>query len=100
MDPEETSKMVPAYIHLGPESVKLIDEYLQSRREEVETLAPNRPLFIQHKKTRAVLERGDRLTKNAFTGMFDRLKKWLPNEGQKISAHSLCKFHRTRLEGV
>lgn len=100
-DPEETQKMkIPAYIHLGPESVAAIDEYLQSRRDEGEELTPDRPLFIQPKKTKAVREKGDRITKSAFTGIFDRLKKWLPNGGHKISAHSIRKFHRTRLEGA
>jgi len=100
-DPEETQKMkIPAYIHLGPESVAAIDEYLQSRRDAGKELTPDRPLFTQPKETEAVLERGDRITKNAFTGMFERLKKWLPNGGRKISAHSLRKFHRTRLEGA
>jgi len=100
-DPEETQKMkIPAYIHMGPESVAAIDEYLQERRDEGEELTPDRPLFTQPKKTKDVLEKGDRITKNAFTGVFNRLKKWLPNEGHKISAHSLRKFHRTKLEGA
>lgn len=99
--PKETQKMkIPAYIHLGPESVAAIDEYLQSRRDKGEDLTPDRPLFTQPKRTKKVIETGDRITKNAFTGIFERLKKWLPNKGHKISAHSLRKFHRTRLEGA
>lgn len=100
-DPQITQKMkIPAYIHLGPESVAAIDEYLQSRRDEGDELTPDRPLFTQPKETKSVMEKGDRITKNAFTGIFERLKKWLPNKGHKISAHSLRKFHRTRLEGA
>jgi len=101
LDPEETQKMkIPAYIHLGPESIKLIDQYLQERRDGGEDLTPDRPLFITHKDTEYSRKHGGRMAKGSFTGMFDRLKKWMPNNGHKISAHSLRKFHRTRLEGA
>lgn len=101
LDPVETIKMKePAYVHFGPESIDLIDQYLQQRRESGEVLTLDRPLFATAKKTKYALENGGRLSKGTFTGMFGRLKKYLDNNGHKISAHSLRKFHRTRLEGA
>jgi len=101
LDPEETQKMkTPAYIHLGPESIPLIDQYLQERRDGGEELTPDRYLFITGKDTEYSRAHAGKMTKNAITGIFDRLKKWMPNNGHKVSAHSLRKFHRTRLEGA
>jgi len=83
-----TQKMkVNAYIHLGPEAVTEVDKYLEERGDP----AKEEPLFLN--------KDGGRLTVRAIKNVFDRWKKWLDKRGQKVSAHSMRKFHRTRLEG-
>ncbi len=92
-DPEETQKMkINAYVHLGPESVKAIDEYLEERRQKGEVIQDDAPLFLHRRQ-------GERITDSGIKSLFFRVKKWLGDGGYKKSAHSLRKFHRTRLEG-
>jgi len=92
-DPEETQKMkVNAYVHLGPEAVAAIDEYLEERRQRGEVFQEDTPLFL-HRRA------GERITDSGIKSVFFRVKKWLGDKGYKKSAHSLRKFHRTRLEG-
>jgi len=80
--PKITRKMkIPAHIHLGPESIEAVENYLVDRKEG--------PLFI----SRA----GGRMSSDAITSLFIRLRKLLPRTSRKISCHSLRKFHRTRL---
>ncbi|EMR73186.1 site-specific recombinase XerC [Thaumarchaeota archaeon SCGC AB-539-E09] len=83
-----TQKMkVNAYVHLGPEAVAEVDKYLEERG----TPSRDEPLFLNNDRSR--------LTERAIKNVFDRWKKWLDKRGQKVSAHSMRKFHRTRLEG-
>lgn len=94
-DPEETQKMkVNAYVHLGPEAVAAIDEYLEERKQRGEEalLGEDAPLFLHRQP-------GERITESGIKSVFFRVKKWLGDGGYKKSAHSLRKFHRTRLEG-
>jgi len=93
LEPTQTVKMkINAYVHLGPEAVTEIDRYLEEREESGERLTPEAPLFLNN-------DDGP-LTERAIKNVFDRWKKWLDKRGQKVSAHSLRKFHRTRLEGA
>lgn len=70
-----------AYVHLGPEAVTDVSRYLADRMSG--------PLFLGRG--------GKRLTSEAITMIFTRLGKKLKESG-RVSAHSLRKFHRTRLE--
>jgi len=85
-EPFETVKSrVYAYIHIGPEAVNAIDEYLEERKPE-----PDEPLFT--------MRDGRRFTTGALSNVFFRLTRKLGKEGQRISAHSFRKFHTTELE--
>lgn len=71
-----------AYIHIGPEAIKAIDDYLGERREG--------PLFLNRD--------GERLIRKSITNQILRLSSFLGKAGFKISAQSFRKFHRTQLE--
>jgi integrase len=88
-DPEKTEKMkVIAYVHLGPESVAAIEEYLEDRQDRGEILTEKSPLFLG--------QNGERITKNALTNLFRYQARNL--RLKMVSAHSLRKFHTTSLE--
>ena len=86
---ERTKKMgIYAYIHIGPDSVKALDNYLEERKKEGH-LDDDAPLFTQRG--------GERTTAHALSSQLKRLCELLGQDGKKISAHSLRKFHRTML---
>lgn len=90
-DPELTQKMkVLAYIHLGPESVAAIEEYLNDRQDEGEILTEDSPLFINSDGYRLTADRISHIVRY-------RCKKL---KLRNISGHSNRKFHKTRLEGT
>ncbi len=81
LDPLMTKKAkVAAFVHLGPESVKAVDDYLKDRTEG--------PLFVDRF--------GKRMGITATSIQFDRLCKGLGVS--RIGAHSFRKFHFTGLE--
>jgi len=91
--PFETQKMkVIAHIHIGPESVKAIDDYLNERRRNKLSVDAGSPLFL--------MRNNERFTTNAMTVIMRRLSKKLGKSGYRISAHSLRKFHTTMLESA
>lgn len=87
-----------AYPHLGPEAVDAVDDYLLELVTETSMggvsnkLDADSPLIVN--------ERGERIKTRTLTGIFTRQKRRLGKRGRKISAHSLRKFHLTRLETV
>jgi integrase len=86
-DPFETKKTGDyAHIVIGPESVKAVDDYLGERREG--------PLFLSAK--------GGRLSTKALSELFRtlRVKGRLKGNFSKVSAHSLRKFHYTKLQHI
>ena len=87
-DPLETTKTgAYAYVHIGPEAITALNEYLEERQAE-----PEAPLFV--------MEDGRRFTPGALTALFRRMASKLGKRGRKISAHSLRKFHTTMLEAT
>jgi len=86
---ERTKKMgIYAYIHIGPEAVATLDTYIKDREAQEGHLEDDAPLFIQRG--------GERATAHALAAQLKRLCELL-EDGKKISAHSLRKFHRTML---
>jgi len=89
-DPEITQKCkIIAHIHLGPESIKAIDEYLEERKEKG-LIAGKPTLFINR-------------TKEAFGGdsmgnMIAHQCTLMGAKFRRLSSHSLRKFHRTMLQ--
>jgi len=80
-----------AHIHLGPESIEAVDEYLKVRYEWVSSETDRiEPLFLDEQK--------NRIKDKAISNVMARLEN--KTDRSKISAHSLRKFHRTRLEGA
>jgi len=89
-DAERTKKMgIYAYIHIGPEVVAALDTYIKDREAQEGYLEDDAPLFIQRG--------GERATAHALAAQLKRLCELLGQDGKKISAHSLRKFHRTML---
>jgi hypothetical protein len=82
-------KKIYAYIHIGPETVTAMDEYLRVRQSEEGPLGDDEPLFTQRKKERA--------TAHALSAQLKRLCELLGKDGYKVSAHSLRKYHETML---
>ena len=90
-DPEHTTKMkVLAYVHLGPESVAAIEEYLEDRQDRGEILTEESPLFLNNY--------GERMTRESMTGIFCYKARRM--RLKRVSAHSLRKFHKTKLQGA
>lgn len=94
-EPVETEKEgVYAYPHVGPEGVEALDRYLGDRSSG--------PLFL------GLVKEGRRgetaglgpMEPDSISVQLLRLSEHLPNGGKRISAHSLRKTHRTRLEGA
>jgi len=92
-DPFETEKSkVIAFIHCGPEAVEDLEVYLKDRaRKNGGDLPDDWPLFA--------IRGGERFSNGAVSNLIFRMAKHLGNDGRKISAHSLRKFHTTELEG-
>jgi len=89
-DREITKKCkVIAHIHLGPESIKAIDEYLEERQER--GLIADKPALFINKSKKAFA--GD-----SMGSMISHQCTLLGEKFKKISAHSLRKFHRTMLQ--
>jgi site-specific recombinase XerD len=89
--PFETKKTKSlAYIHIGPESTNSLMSYLWEREKEHKEKPKNdSPLFLM---------KGDkRFTRTAIGTMVKRLAHKLVSS-DKLSAHSLRKFHTTMLE--
>ena len=73
-----------SYCIIGPESVETLDNYLGNRKTG--------PLFLGREGKGKLT----RLSADALTALFLRMGKELEN-GNKITAHSFRKFHRTQL---
>ena len=82
----EKSK-INAYIHVGPETLEAMNDYLRTRRD----LGQDQYLFSSRKS------KG--MSAMALIVLFRRLCSQL-GEGKKISAHSFRKFHRTMLQAA
>lgn len=84
LQPLTTKKAkITAYPIIGPESIKHIDEYLESRSD-------NEPwLFLG--------ERGEKIRSDLLSHVFQRWADKL-KDGTRISAHSFRKYHETMLE--
>lgn len=81
-----------ALIHIGPEAVNDLDDYISEReREEGKPLDPGAPLFLGRG--------GIRLSSNSVTAIFNRLKRKIGKDVKRVSAHSLRKFHTTKWQG-
>jgi len=91
-DPFETKKTGHiAYIHIGPEAIEDLDNYLADRARKMGGEVPGKaPLFA--------IRGGERFSNCAVSNLIFRMAKHLGDEGRKISAHSLRKFHTTELE--
>lgn len=91
--PKETEKMAEvAYIHIGPEAVGAVEDYLKVREEwkpRPENEDDPEPLFLNRF--------GRRFDASSIGMVFLRIGKRI---GRKLSAHSLRKFHKTTLEGA
>jgi len=79
-----------AFIHIGPEAIKAVDDYLRLREELEGPLSPEAPLFS--------MRGGGFMKPDAITMVFNRLRRSLGREGRRVSPHSLRKFHTTMLE--
>lgn len=92
-EPFETRKTGHiAYIHIGPEAIEDLDNYLVDRARKTGGEIPGKkPLFA--------IRGGERFSKGAVSNLVFRMAKHLGDEGRKISSHSLRKFHTTELEG-
>ncbi len=104
-DPRRTKKTKTiAHIHIGPEAIQAIDDYLAERKGKGEILSPGRPLFLKGKHMGRPMKRviipgdEDRLSSIALTQIFRRMAGGLGQDGRKISAHSFRKFHQTMCE--
>lgn len=87
--PQRTQKCgIYAALHLGPESVLALEEYLAEREAKGEILGEDTPLFID-REGRPYTEK--RLSNTVST--ICRGKGF-----KRISSHSFRKFHRTQLE--
>jgi len=92
-DPFETEKTKGiAFIHCGPEAIEDLEVYLKDRaRKNSGDLPDDWPLFA--------IRGGERFSNAAISNLIFRMARHLGDEGRKISAHSLRKFHTTMLEG-
>ena len=75
-------------LHLGPESCIAIDAYLEERREK--GLIDGYPTLFINRSHKA-------FTKDTMTGMISQQCRLLGPKFNKLSAHSLRKFHRSML---
>lgn len=90
-DPDITKKCrIKAHIHLGPESIRAIDEYLDERAGRGDMTGISPPLFINRKKMA--------FRKDSMGSMISHQCKLMGKRFNKLSAHSLRKFHRTMLQ--
>jgi len=79
---------IKGIMHLGPESVLAIDEYLEERREK--GLIEGRPrLFINRSH--------NPYENDTMAGMISQQCRLIGPKFKKLSAHSLRKFHRSML---
>ncbi len=74
----------PAFIHLGPEAIEALDQYLETRE-----IGHKSPLFVG---------RQGRMTSGSLSQVVIRLASFLGSDGRKITAHSIRKFFQTSLE--
>lgn len=89
LDPTKTQKCgVYAYVHLGPEAIETIDEYLLEREEKGEILGEDSILFLSRRKKQ--------FTGEALSKVIQ--KKCVKLGLRRISAHSIRKRHKTYLE--
>lgn len=96
-----TKKMgITAKIHMGPESIDAVDRYLRVEHPRPE---PEQPLFLQSNKN---LKHGDIEPYGPISGgaaglaVKRMIRLALGPEAYKRSAHSLRKYHKTRLEAA
>jgi len=88
-----TKERILAHIHLGPEAISAIDEYLEIERPSA---APDEPLFIHSHKGDGISRLDGHSAGEAVKRM---IKRGLGDHGAKRkSAHSLRKLHKTGLE--
>ena len=89
IDPTKTEKCgVYAWIHLGPESIETLDEYLLEREGKGDPLNKDSPLFLNRQKAKYTPE-----------NLSSVIQKQCKKHGLKrISMHSLRKRHKTKLE--
>lgn len=74
-----------AHIHIGPEAITELDEYLEGRESG--------PLFLARD--------GSRMVNRAMSNVFCRVSNSTENGGNiRLSAHSIRKFHKTRLSST
>ena len=82
--PLETTKTGDiGFVHLGPESVAAVTEYIGDRKRG--------PLLLG--------ENGRRLGRSGLSVLFSRMCAGL-EDGDKVSLHSFRKFHKTKLQSV
>lgn len=98
-DPVRTQKEgIHAWIHVGPEAVRAVDEYLKKERGDA---GPDDPLFTmrpQKVKGDVGVKADLRITEDAVGATIKRMmKRGLGDEAKRKSAHSLRKFHRSVL---
>ena len=79
-----------AHVVLGPEAFDAVEAYLEERRRKGEDLTDESPLFVDR--------HGQRVSPQSIGIMMARLMKKLGKAGRKISAHSLRKYHVTKLQ--
>lgn len=93
-DPARTQKeRILAHVHLGPEALNAMDEYLELERGPCD---PGEPLFIHGKKGDQIIQMdghaaGERVKRMIVKGLGDR-------EARGKSSHSIRKLHKTGLE--
>lgn len=94
-----------AYIHLGPEATAAIDLYLKHRREDAGKTYTIKNLGRDEVRVYPMFDEGQSLflgrggadmSVDSLGQVLSRLFRPFP----KVSAHSLRKFHRTKLEGA
>jgi len=98
-DPLRTQKEgIHACVHIGPEAVKAVDEYLKKERGDA---GPEDPLFTMREPKRKGATGGKadlRINDNAVGTLVKRMMNTaLGPDARRRSAHSLRKFHRTAL---
>jgi len=100
-DPVRTIKEgIVARIHVGPEAVEDIDQYLKQRRRDA---GDGEPLFAKWEKRRSGyrkdIDREDPwMDSNTVSQLFIRMGKKVEESGYSIGAHSLRKYHKVSLQ--
>ena len=83
---------VLGYPHIGPEAITGLDNYVEKRISDGETLVDSSPLFVN--------SFGNRLTRDSIGAYMRRAVRNIPSIKRRVSLHSFRKFHETYLEPV